>query len=364
MYDEPAATAVPVEPPTSTLPAAEAAEPGTPPAPDSEPEVESEPDRSSDPDATQASPAVDPDATMAAPAPIWTEEYAEPEAWDAPPPPPPLEEIPERPLFADHERRVPPGAPPPPTAGDRATGTGARGGAGSKTGSETGDTGAGAGSRYWPFDDPDATGGFSGREGRSWLQLAGIVALAIAVLVGMFIAFDLGRGKDEPSGGPTGSPSKPAATGSPLRIVGAHDFDPEGDPPSENPDEVPLAIDGKPGTGWRTMTYRDDPHLGGLKSGVGLVLDLGSQQEVGSVEVTLVGAPTDLELWATPPGDNDPPAELSDTRRIASLSADGTTALLRVDPAQHTRFLVVWLTKLPPVTGGFRGEIAEVTVRS
>ena len=46
--------------------------------------------------------------------------------------------------------------------------------------------------------------------------------------------------------------------------------------------------------------------------------------------------------------------------------AQGTAVLipLRVDPAQHTRFLVVWLTKLPPVTGGFRGEIAEVTVRS
>jgi len=231
-------------------------------------------------------------------------------------------------------------------------------------GSDTSDTGTGSGSRYWPFDDPDATGGFSGKEGRSWLQLAGIVALAIAVLIGMFIAFDVGRGKDAPTSHPTGASAKPTATGSPIRIVAAHDFDPEGDPPSENPGEVPLAIDGKPSTGWRTLTYRDDPHLGGLKSGVGLVLDLGSQQEVGSVEVTLVGAPTDLELWAAPPGDNDPPAELSDTRRIAGLSADGTSALLRVDPAQHTRFLVVWLTKLPAVTGGFRGEIAEVTVRS
>jgi putative peptidoglycan lipid II flippase len=95
------------------------------------------------------------------------------------------------------------------------------------------------------------------------------------------------------------------------------------------------------------------------------VLDLGADQVVGSVQVRLVGAPTDLELYATPPGVNDPPAELSDTRRVTGVSADGTNALLRVDPAQRTRFLVVWLTKLPPVTGGgFRGEIAEVTVRS
>ncbi|HET8559744.1 MAG TPA: hypothetical protein VFL69_04435, partial [Marmoricola sp.] len=78
----------------------------------------------------------------------------------------------------------------------------------------------------------------------------------------------------------------------------------------------------------------------------------------------LVGAPTDLELFAAPPGVNDPPAELADTRRVTGVTADETRALLRADPERRTRFLVVWLTSLPPVTGGFRGEIAEVTVRS
>ena len=28
------------------------------------------------------------------------------------------------------------------------------------------------------------------------------------------------------------------------------------------------------------------------------------------------------------------------------------------------RFLTLWLTTLPPVSGGFRGEIAEIVVRS
>ena len=113
------------------------------------------------------------------------------------------------------------------------------------------------------------------------------------------------------------------------------------------------------------MTYKDDAHLGGLKSGVGLVLDLGSEQDVGSVEVKLVGSPTDLELFATPPGVDDPPAELSDARRLTGATADSDTAILRLEKTQRTRFLVVWLTKLPPVSGGgFRGEITEVAVRS
>jgi hypothetical protein len=182
----------------------------------------------------------------------------------------------------------------------------------------------------------------------------------------MFVAFDLGRGKgsDAPSTAPTTGPASPTETGAPIRIVGAQDFDPEGDPPEENPDQVPLAIDGKPGTGWRTLTYKDDPHLGGLKSGVGLVLDLGSQQQVGSLSITLVGAPTDVEVHVTPPGVADAPAELADTRRVAGTTVEGTQAVIRLDPKPRTRFVVVWLTKLPPAAGGFRGEVAEVAVHS
>lgn len=301
---------------------------------------------------------------MAAPPPLWTEEYDEPEAWEPPPPPPPLEEIPHRPLFADHERRVPPGAPPPPPPRPPVSPTAEPDA--SSTGTHGNGTGTGTGSRYWPFEDEaEDSGSFSGREGRSWLKLAGIVALAIAVLIAMFVAFDIGRGNDPgPSATPsTTAPATPTETGSPIRVVAAQDFDPEGDD-AENPDQVPLAIDGKPDTGWRTLTYRGNAQLGGLKSGVGLVLDLGSEQEVGSVEVGLVGSPTDLELFATPPGVNDPPADLADARRVAGITADTTTGILRAEPKVRTRFLVIWLTRLPAVTGGFRGEITEVTVRS
>ena len=308
----------------------------------------------------------DPDATMAAAAPLWTEELVEPEFW-APAPAqregPPMDEAPPRPLFAEHERRVPPGAPPPPPAAPASAPTTGPTGATASTGDSGTDTGTG--SRYWPFDDPEDTGSFSGKEGRSWLKLAAFVALCVVLLVGTFVAFDLARSKGDAPSSPDTTPSAtPAEVGAPIRIVGARDFDPEGDPPEENPEQVPLAIDGKPDTGWRTLTYKDDPHLGGLKSGVGLVLDLGSQQEVGSVTVTLVGSPTDLELHVAPPGVDNPPVELADTRRVAGTTAEGTQAVIRLDPKPRTRFLVVWLTKLPPTSGGFRGEVTEVAVRS
>ena len=310
----------------------------------------------------QAVPADDLAATQASAMPP-AEEYWEPESWEAgaaepAEPPPPFEPPPDRPLFADHERRVPPGAPPTPPPVTPAAGP------------ETPDpaaTGSEPRAGFWPFEDPQDTGSFSGREGRSWLQLAAIVALAVAVLAAMVLAFNLGRGGPSPAGTPTPTTTAPTTapvTGSPIPIVAAGDFDPEGNPPTENPDEVPLAIDGKPGTGWRTLTYRGNPRLGGLKSGVGLVLDLGADHTVGSIDLRLVGSPTDVEFYATAPGVSDPPVELSNARRLGGLTADGATALFRVEPTVRTRFLIVWLTKLPKVSGGYRGEIAEVSVRS
>ncbi len=36
---------------------------------------------------------------------------------------------------------------------------------------------------------------------------------------------------------------------------------------------------------------------------------------------------------------------------------------IRLDDVR-TRYLLVWLTRLPPVPGGFRGEITNISVRS
>ena len=52
---------------------------------------------------------------------------------------------------------------------------------------------------------------------------------------------------------------------------------------------APNAVDGDPSTAWRTMTYLQDFGPGGLKTGAGLVLDLGAEHDVGSVDLTFVG---------------------------------------------------------------------------
>ena len=60
-----------------------------------------------------------------------------------------------------------------------------------------------------------------------------------------------------------------------LAIKGIDDFDPttDGGNGEENPAQVKLATDGSPTTAWQTVTYLNDPALGKLKPGVGIVLD-------------------------------------------------------------------------------------------
>jgi putative peptidoglycan lipid II flippase len=146
-----------------------------------------------------------------------------------------------------------------------------------------------------------------------------------------------------------------------LPLEAVDDFDPQGDE-SENPDDANLAIDGDPDTGWRTTSYFNRPELGGLKDGVGLVVDLGETREVSQVRLTLAGDATTVELYSAPDR-TSPPVRMSGLVKLGSVTADGGQVRLDVDDAE-TRFLVVWLTSLPEVTGGkFQGDVREIVVR-
>ena len=129
----------------------------------------------------------------------------------------------------------------------------------------------------WPFEvDPEEHNEVhTGKEGRGWLRVAILVAVLLVLVVAMAIAFNRGRQDGSPSQGSEQCPATSSkAKSSPVKIAGVTDFDPYADPPEENPDTAKNAIDGNSATSWMTSTYRGDPALGGLKPGVGLMLDL------------------------------------------------------------------------------------------
>lgn len=188
------------------------------------------------------------------------------------------------------------------------------------------------------------------------LILLGIVG---AVLLATVLAFLVGRS--------TNGITNPIDNAAPLRllpIVAAGDFDPLGEDKAENPALAKFAIDGNPLTGWHTSSYFGNPRLGGLKSGVGVVIDLGGPREVDSVRVRLAGRPTSFALYASVPEVEGAPKTLKSLRRIAVVGNAGADSTVTLPAGILTRHIVIWLTKVPEVSDAtFRGEIREISVR-
>lgn len=199
---------------------------------------------------------------------------------------------------------------------------------------------------------------------RNWLvALTAIVALVLVGGLAVVAITQLNQGGTAQT--PTSTSTEVQAQFYPLRR--ALDFDPRADGGSgdENTAAAPLAIDKNPQTQWRTESYRGNPKLGGLKPGVGLIVDLGDPQQVGRVNVTLAGTGTTVEIrvpTAEATGDTPPTRSQSQWRVVATKAgAQGATSL-PLAKAETTRYVLVYLTSLPPDGGGYRGGVFEIEV--
>ncbi|MFI0717959.1 protein kinase family protein [Streptomyces sp. NPDC021224] len=214
-----------------------------------------------------------------------------------------------------------------------------------------------------PESAPVAPPALPGRTG-SALKWAVSALLIVAIGLGSWQLADALKSRENstptPTPTPTAQPHSAPPPVAPLTIVGAKSFDPQGDG-SESPKLVGNAYDKDASTYWQTLAYtRAD--LGGLKEGVGLVLDLGADHPVTSVTVDLAGGGTDLELLAAPPGTRTQPQQATGFTKVASGSGTSRVTLKPASPVT-TRYLVVWLTKLPLAPNGqFRGKISEISV--
>ncbi len=158
-----------------------------------------------------------------------------------------------------------------------------------------------------------------------------------------------------PSASPTSEPSKKPETVT-YRIVAGRDFDPLGNG-EENPGRVEFAFDGDRNTAWRTVTYYNKSLD---KPGVGLLLDLGAPRTIGAVSLDLVGNGTDLQVLTS----NDEGLNPQDYDLMAQATEAGEEVRLKAADPTSARYVLVWMTGLPPVDGGWRGGIREVEVTS
>ena len=158
----------------------------------------------------------------------------------------------------------------------------------------------------------------------------------------------------DPGGKPSESP-----TGKPVTIVDARDFDPFSSDQEENGDIVTSAFDGNADTFWHTDIYYSRPDLGGLKDGVGIVLDLGKPHRIGTVSVTFIGK-TSCEVLTAAEDARGMPTDLADFTKVAAGKGEKVT----LTPRQQvtSRYVLVWLTELPPSENGYRGRITDITI--
>ncbi len=162
--------------------------------------------------------------------------------------------------------------------------------------------------------------------------------------------------------------SSPAAAAAILfKPVSAGSFNPLGKPPGSNEDsgDTGNAIDGNASTFWHTSYYVGAPVFGNLKKGTGLILDMGKQVRLSQILVqfgTTCCAHVQIEI-----GDNNnPDASALSTFTVlqSSDTAQGNTTF-NVTKNATGRYVLIWLTYLPPLTGSahqYQAQIYDVTV--
>jgi eukaryotic-like serine/threonine-protein kinase len=186
------------------------------------------------------------------------------------------------------------------------------------------------------------------------VSAAGVFLVLAATAAALLITALTGK-KSSPS-------TVPAGTGAPVAIAGTQSFDPPPGDGTEHDDELKLAIDGNPATGWSTETYDSpttDQAVG--KPGVGLVVSAAQpvaartmriRSEVGGWSTQIYasesGPPTTLQGWGKPIG------EASDMQ---------TDQEIELTP-RNAKYYLIWITKLASTSTGYNVQINEVGLKS
>ncbi|MDC2957398.1 serine/threonine protein kinase [Streptomyces gilvifuscus] len=141
--------------------------------------------------------------------------------------------------------------------------------------------------------------------------------------------------------------TKPVRT---LKIQGAQEYVAKGD--AQHPADVGKTYDNDSSSYWRTASYKDGPDMNPVfKPGVGIVYDLGSEQEVSGASIGLLfgGDHTTVTLYATDSMSSSVP--LTQMKKLGSVKTTATTAKVTVAKPVKSRYVLVWFTALPYAQG-------------
>jgi cytoskeletal protein RodZ len=179
-----------------------------------------------------------------------------------------------------------------------------------------------------------------------------------------------GRPASTPAGQTSPAPASPATTASssppvsssPIAVqaltpASVAAFGPAGTADGDNPQLAELAVGGNPAQPWYSQWYTT-PQFGALKTGTGLLLDMGHPVTVSSVRLSLVNGGADVQLRA---GAKPVASWLP---QVASAANAGGTVPFQLSAPAHVRYLLIWFTKLPPDNAGtYQASVYKITVQ-
>jgi tRNA A-37 threonylcarbamoyl transferase component Bud32 len=166
------------------------------------------------------------------------------------------------------------------------------------------------------------------------------------------------------TGGDGGSSSSSLApSGAPLEIVGVQSFDPSPGDGEEHDDELNLATDGNPGTGWTTESYEAETTEAAVgKPGVGLVLDAADPVAARTLRVRSEVAGWDMEVYGSESG---PPTSLRAWGKpIGGMENMATDQEVPLDATRDSQYYLIWITKLAAMGDGYGVQINEVGLKT
>jgi hypothetical protein len=222
-----------------------------------------------------------------------------------------------------------------------------------------------------PWTRPE---GFSARPPGRRSPAAAIMLSAVIVLVlvaagvtGLALAHRSHQASAAPSARRPSSSSGPAAAASVvLKPVSANSFDAYGnDGGNEDGSQARYAIDNDPATFWHTSYYDTYPAFGNLKKGTGLILDMGEQVRLNQVVVQFGGsccAHVEIEIGNS---SSPVPATLSTFTPVQGTNHAVGSTIFDVTSKTTGRYVLIWITYLPPLSGSagrFEAQIYNVVV--
>jgi serine/threonine protein kinase len=203
--------------------------------------------------------------------------------------------------------------------------------------------------------------------GRGMVTLIVAVVVVIVAVTVWAVAFRSNNTSGNGNGQPTSS-SSASAPSAVLTPASDSTFNIYGSPAGNTENQITEAgaIDGSLTTAWSTSDYYGRANFGGLKTGTGLLIDMGKSVQLSQVQLLVGSGVTTAEIYLGNSAAMSKTA-LQDFTLVGQQATGSGTLNYTVSSKTTGRYVLVWLTGNLPADpnhpGQYKGFIYNVVIR-